>query len=34
MMHPSRHVTKTYRVTVRPDVTDEQTVALSEGGDD
>ena len=31
MMHPSRHVTKTYRVTVRPDVTDEQTVALSEG---
>lgn len=31
MMHPSRHVTKTYRVTVRPDVTDEQTVRLSEG---
>ena len=30
-MHPSRHVTKTYRVTVRPDITDEQTVALSEG---
>ena len=31
LMHPSRHVTKTYRVTVRPDITDEQTVALSEG---
>ncbi len=31
MMHPSRHVTKTYRVTVRPDVTDEQTARLSEG---
>lgn len=31
MMHPSRHVTKTYRVTVRPNVTDEQTVRLSEG---
>ena len=31
LMHPSRHVTKTYRVTVRPDVDDEQTLALSEG---
>ena len=31
MMHPSRHVSKTYRVTVRPDITDEQTVQLSEG---
>lgn len=31
MMHPSRHVTKTYRVTVRPDITDEQAVALAEG---
>lgn len=31
MMHPSRHVTKTYRVTVRPDVTDEQAVQLAEG---
>ena len=31
LMHPSRHVTKTYRVTVRPDVTDEQALALSEG---
>lgn len=31
MMHPSRNVTKTYRVTVRPDITDEQAVKLSEG---
>lgn len=31
MMHPSRSVTKTYRVTVRPDVTDEQAVKLAEG---
>lgn len=31
MMHPSRSVTKTYRVTVRPDITDEQAVKLSEG---
>lgn len=31
MMHPSRAVTKTYRVTVRPDLTDEQAVKLSEG---
>lgn len=31
LMHPSRHVTKTYRVTVRPDVDDEQTLALSDG---
>ncbi len=31
IMHPSRHVTKTYRVTVRPDITDEQLVRLSEG---
>jgi 23S rRNA pseudouridine2605 synthase len=31
MMHPSRHVTKTYRVTVRPDITDEQAVKLAEG---
>lgn len=31
MMHPSRAVTKTYRVTVRPDITDEQAVKLSEG---
>lgn len=31
IMHPSRHVTKTYRVTVRPSVTEEQLVQLSEG---
>lgn len=31
IMHPSRHVTKTYRVTVRPDVTDAQLVSLAEG---
>lgn len=31
IMHPSRHIAKTYRVTVRPDVNDDQLVALSEG---
>ena len=31
IMHPSRHISKTYRVTVRPDITDEQLVQLSEG---
>ncbi len=31
IMHPSRHVTKTYRVTVRPAVTDAQLVQLSDG---
>ncbi len=31
MTHPSRHVGKTYRVTVRPDITDDQAVQLSEG---
>ncbi|MBR5496082.1 MAG: rRNA pseudouridine synthase [Oscillospiraceae bacterium] len=31
LMHPSRHVSKTYRVTVRPDITDEQAAQLSEG---
>ena len=31
IMHPSRHISKTYRVTVRPDITDEQLVKLSEG---
>lgn len=31
IMHPSKHVTKTYRVTVRPPVTDEQLVKMSEG---
>ncbi|MBR4362274.1 MAG: rRNA pseudouridine synthase [Ruminococcus sp.] len=33
IMHPSRHVSKTYRVTVRPDINDEQLVRLSEGVD-
>ncbi len=31
IMHPSRHITKTYRVTVRPDINDEQLIQLSEG---
>lgn len=31
IMHPARHVTKTYRVTVRPSVTEEQLIALSSG---
>ncbi|MGN0579794.1 MAG: pseudouridine synthase [Ruminococcus sp.] len=31
IMHPSRHITKTYRVTVRPDVSDAQLVKLAEG---
>lgn len=31
IMHPSRHVTKTYRVTVRPSVTEEQLVRLADG---
>ncbi len=31
IMHPSRHVSKTYRVTVRPSVTEEQLVALADG---
>lgn len=31
IMHPSRHISKTYRVTVRPDVSDEQLVQLAEG---
>lgn len=31
MMHPSRKVTKTYRVTVRPDITDEQAAKLASG---
>lgn len=31
IMHPSRHVSKTYRVTVRPPVTEEQLTAMSEG---
>ncbi len=31
IMHPSMKMPKTYRVTVRPDIDDEQVVALSEG---
>lgn len=31
MMHPSHGVSKTYRVTVRPDITDEQAAKLSAG---
>ena len=31
MMHPSHHVPKTYRVTVRPAVTEEQLTSLSIG---
>lgn len=31
IMHPSKHITKTYRVTVRPDINDDQLVRLSEG---
>ncbi len=31
MTHPSKHVPKTYRVTVRPGITDEQLDAFNEG---
>lgn len=31
IMHPSKHVAKTYRVTVRPDVNDEQLIKLASG---
>ena len=31
LTHPSKHVPKSYRVTVRPDVTAEQILKLSEG---
>lgn len=31
IMHPSRHISKTYRVTVRPSVTEEQLVQLTDG---
>lgn len=31
MTHPQRHVSKTYRVTVRPSVSDEQLLAFQEG---
>lgn len=33
IMHPSRHVTKTYRVTVRPDINDEIAAKLAAGVD-
>ena len=33
IMHPSHHISKTYRVTVRPGITEEQCVALSTGVD-
>jgi 23S rRNA pseudouridine2605 synthase len=31
LMHPSHHVAKTYRVTVRPDITDEQITQFTTG---
>ncbi|MGN0587047.1 MAG: pseudouridine synthase [Oscillospiraceae bacterium] len=31
IMHPSRHISKTYRVTVRPSVSEEQLVQLADG---
>ena len=31
IMHPSGHVAKTYRVTVRPDISEEQLTALTSG---
>ncbi len=31
VMHPSNHISKTYRVTVRPDITDEQAAQMSAG---
>lgn len=31
LTHPKRHVPKTYRVTIRPGVTEEQLTALTEG---
>lgn len=31
LMHPSHHVSKTYRVTVRPDLNDMQAARLAEG---
>ena len=31
IMHPSHHVSKTYRVTVRPEISDAQVVRLSTG---
>ncbi len=31
IMHPSHHISKTYRVTVRPDINDDQLVKLASG---
>lgn len=31
VMHPSNHISKTYRVTARPDITDEQAAQMSAG---
>ena len=31
IMHPSRHIAKTYRVTVRPDISGDQLVQLASG---
>lgn len=31
IMHPSKHISKTYRVTVRHDISDDQLVKMSEG---
>ena len=31
VMHPSKHVAKVYRVTIRPDISDEQIAAMSDG---
>ena len=31
VMHPSNHITKTYRVTVRPGITDEQAAQMGAG---
>lgn len=31
LTHPSKHVPKTYRVTVRPDITEDQLTAITQG---
>ncbi len=33
IMHPSKHITKTYRVTVRPEINDEKLTKLASGID-
>lgn len=33
VMHPRYHIAKTYRVTIRPDISDEQAAQLAEGVD-